>query len=911
MATDLISSYGICSKRRIPQYCFSFFGVFLFAASGIVLGELESKSIRSPSGAPVVEMIARHPVVDKRSSMRFSAVVDLSLDAKASGALRTAQSDINFDADLACLVIRQIDADGNDLVIDASLGVAKPGRHQLSVEAAPVPGVSEVVLECRMAGLSGKAVFSDFEWDPQSARLYDTASTRRVIAIGKTPALEIDGRIVPPLMVHGQNLETSDDAAASIEDSKLPYANGLRLFSLNAWFPGVTRQNTAANLQSLVREFPEAYFMMRVWLGPRGQFFKDYPDERLVMDDGNHTADMATPTSDVWRRYVEASVRRFALEMRKLPEVERLAGIVPMYYVTGEWQLGDPGSPYKPKSALWRMSGFGEPHRKAFADRALEAYGGLAEVNAAWGTAYGSPDEIAIPTAEERERASWGVLRDPGKDRRVIDHSRFLSLSVSDAILWSSRAFRMAFEDRILTGPFYGHILEHAWSATGVQQQGHLAIGRLLDSPFIDFHGSPYSYSNDSRFPGLPMVTNAILDSAGLHGKAAFLEEDTFTHIAKPPEGFIAPGAHQKTNSLEETLDVLKRNLGTSLARGYIHYWMGLLQDGRFNLPEIWDAYKPVFEWLKADPVRPAYRPQVAMVVDENALPYLAEGDRAVVGRWLYELRNILARVDTTVGIYLQSDLDKIPDSVRCLVLATPYEIDAKAKEALRTRWMRDGRVIVFCQFPDAFTEAARLDPPGAITGMNLKVLDRAAQPVSTVTADGLFGPWAEQTVGAPLDRAVIYWRPNATLPPIGPIMVVDDPEAVPLARYNALPGKPVSVAMKQMEGWTSVFTGVHSLTPAMWRTLAAAGGTHLYLDNPSEDFDRPDVIEATDDFLMVISGRDGGRTLSFLEPVKLVPVDGGSGSSETLSKSHQLRLEAGKPRLFRLERGGAVNQSQ
>jgi len=364
----------------------------------------------------------------------------------------------------------------------------------------------------------------------------------------------------------------------------------------------------------------------------------------------------------------------------------------------------------------------------------------------------------------------------------------------------------------------------------------------------------------------------------------------------------MAPGAHQQTKSLEETLDVLNRNLGTSLARGYIHYWMGLLQDGRFNLPEIWDNYRPVFAWLQKSPLRPAYRPQVALVIDEQSIPYLAEGDRGIVGRWLYELRSILARVDTTMGVYLQSDLDRIPDSVRCLVLATPYRISAADEEILRRRWMRDGRSIVFCQFPDVFDDQpGRNDTPGRITGVRLEMLDTTAQPVSSVTGEGIFAAFAGQRIGQPVDRAAIFWRPKAALEQIGPLVCIEDPDAISLARYDNVPGQPVSVAMKTMDDWTSVVTGVHSLTPAMWREIMRNANAHLYLDAPGEDFDRPDVIEATSDFVMVISGRDGERKLTLPEPGKLIPLDGGPDSPE-LSRQHNLRLRAGVPRLFRIE---------
>lgn len=67
----------------------------------------------------------------------------------------------------------------------------------------------------------------------------------------------------------------------------------------------------------------------------------------------------------------------------------------------------------------------------------------------------------------------------------MIDFSRFHSDSVAEAIARASAEIGRAFHDRVIVGPFYGYTLEHAWSATGPQQQAHLALGGVLRSPDV------------------------------------------------------------------------------------------------------------------------------------------------------------------------------------------------------------------------------------------------------------------------------------------------------------------------------------------------------------------------------------------------------------------------------------------
>lgn len=98
-----------------------------------------------------------------------------------------------------------------------------------------------------------------------------------------------------------------------------------------------------------------------------------------------------------------AAIRRFVLELRKSPSAARLVGFIPMYYLTGEWQYADPGSPMGEKSNDYRMAGFDENHRSAFAAWAVEKHGSLDAVNAAWGTRYGG---AAISLCRQQRNAA-------------------------------------------------------------------------------------------------------------------------------------------------------------------------------------------------------------------------------------------------------------------------------------------------------------------------------------------------------------------------------------------------------------------------------------------------------------------------------------------------------------------------
>ena len=100
-----------------------------------------------------------------------------------------------------------------------------------------------------------------------------------------------------------------------------------------------------------------------------------------------------------------------------------------------------------------------------------------------------------------------------------------------------------------LVGGFFGYVLELAWNmgffatpstipdanVSTIQRSGHLGLGRLLESPDIDFLVSPHSYGfRGMGGDGLPMQPAEALRR---HGKIYFMEEDALMHNNFDPGG--------------------------------------------------------------------------------------------------------------------------------------------------------------------------------------------------------------------------------------------------------------------------------------------------------------------------------------------------------------------------------------
>ena len=307
---------------------------------------------------------------------------------------------------------------------------------------------------------------------------------------------------------------------------------------------------------------------------------------------------------------------------------------------------------------------------------------------------------------------------------------------------------------------------------------------------------------------------------------------------------------------MTQTIAVLRRDLGVAAARNQMLLWQNLFSEGRFNDQQIWDLYKPYLTWMQQrTQTAPPFQPQVAVLADPENISLLKNKAYGITERWLYQNRFPLNRVDASVGYYLQSDLDKLPDSVRCIVMLNPFRITAEQKTVLKERFMHDGKMIIFCYMPDIYGDS-ELTPDGTgFCGMELELKPGPILPESR--ANGKISPDA---------RGVRFGGRQFGLQkeqPCAPFLKVTDSDAVIFAQYTTT-GE-ASCALKEMNGWTSVYLGSPGLPPLAWRELFKKAGCHLYLadDDFSTDFDKPDFIQANGDFLMVQSATGGAKKIN------------------------------------------------
>jgi len=195
--------------------------------------------------------------------------------------------------------------------------------------------------------------------------------------------------------------------------------------------------------QSILVVNPKALLLPRVGADAPGWWLEQHPDAAMIYEGGvprsseperGVRGEKASVCDRQYRADAAAHLERICRHlMEKFPE--NFAGIHPCGQNTGEWFYED----------TWRrpLSGYDPATLKAWRE---------------WLRARGVPDaeKAEVPTPEARHAAPDGVLRDPAKERRLIDFARFQQEEMADMVLALANAARRGTDGKKLVVFFYG-----------------------------------------------------------------------------------------------------------------------------------------------------------------------------------------------------------------------------------------------------------------------------------------------------------------------------------------------------------------------------------------------------------------------------------------------------------------------
>ena len=300
------------------------------------------------------------------------------------------------------------------------------------------------------------------------------------------------------------------------------------------------------------------------WLGYEAEHGYQIADADFVDPRPNVRSLIAlqSVSSEQWKRDAGEALARLIDHIESGPYAERIVG----YHVG----FGPCAEVMQWGRACGHYGDYGIAQLRNFYRWAEEKYGSREGVRAAWELPEIDENACFLPSPEVRYARNDtldGLMR-VGK-MLCIDYDRFVSDAVVDAVTHFGRIVKEK------TGKAYGSFYGYMNFCENAQYAGHLAIDRLLDSPYIDFLAAPKSYyrANENN-PGGEMIP-----AQSVNLKKLWLDElDNRT--------FLAGDGNGRVDNVEDTCGVFWREFAKNLSHNSGFWWMDL-GGGWFDHPAL------------------------------------------------------------------------------------------------------------------------------------------------------------------------------------------------------------------------------------------------------------------------------------------------------------------------------------
>ena len=558
-----------------------------------------------------------------------------------------------------------------------------------------------------------------------------------------------------------------------------------------------------ASAHAVLAQDPRGLMIPRVHVSPPPEWLAGHPEERLTYHNGRTSMDNPWPrekeegcwTSGVWRDAAARELARYVSYVEAQPYGEHILGYHINHGVCGEWVHTAAGTGF--------LADYSRANVAAFREWLREKYGTVGALREAWADVDVDFCSATIPGAQQRRGDSISVLRDPVRERQVIDFYLFHAHSVADTLCYFARAVKEACDRRKLVAAFYGYLCGLSWHPTYTLESGHFALRQVLDSPDIDFVSAPCSYSHRacrsgvSAFPG-------VLGSVAYAGKMWLDENDVRTHLT-------SNHGWGWTDNAQDTIHVQRRHLGNVLANGAASWWFdmegGWYADGP-TMTEIANLTRIAKGLLNFDRTSQA---EVAFVVDEESMAF-TESNNNISWCFLEGMSVELARLGAPVETILLSDLPKAT-GFKLYIFPNAYELDDRRRQLISDIVKGDGKTALWMHAPGYIRDSSA----SVINMCDFVGLDicqaEGHYSLTARTVPGKLGAIGELFYGSDRRICPVFW--------------VQDKDSETLAISEDF-GRPV-LSRKLIGDWTSVYSMCGPLPASVLREIARDAGVHIW----------------------------------------------------------------------------------
>jgi len=586
---------------------------------------------------------------------------------------------------------------------------------------------------------------------------------------------------------------------------------------------------------------PKAYVFPRVYMCSPPWWDDRHPDQLVKWEDGTTARKIGRKStfpswaSVEYRQASAKNLRRFIEHVRKQWYADRVIGY---HIASGMWEEWFYWSSTGSSDGLSDLVDYSEPMARAFQKWLTEKYPSDAALQRAWNSDTATLATVQIPTSAERQATDSFVWRDPAARQKVIDFYRFYCENVTEIIKVLARTAKEATDGEQLVGVFYGYMF-FAYADNWMQDNGHLALQKLLQCKDIDFLTAPSAYAFRELGTGYS-TGEAATDAMRLHGKYYMNENDYRTHLVPQQE------AYRRISTIKESESVQLRELGNMITHGWGGWWFDM-GGGWYDAPEFMEIIKKLNEiGERSICFDRSANAEIAVVVDEDSIFYSGL-KKTLMLPLMYDQILPLGKLGAPFDWVFLNDIDAAP-AYKFYIFINPFHVTDQQRNAIRRLKSRGAKGLLWL-YGAGFAGDKSLDVKGCtdVTGIRMKMENKAGPLFVRITDQGA------RSLPS-VDAATTYGTKNL----IGPLLYPDDPQVEVLGTLegHGVPG----LVLKKVDGVDAYYSAAPTLPSSVLRAMAARAGVHIY--------DRQDdVVYANSSFLSIHTLGAGVRNIRLPKP--------------------------------------------
>ena len=531
-----------------------------------------------------------------------------------------------------------------------------------------------------------------------------------------------DGKLFAPILQShvGAQVKIAKDAGIDIITFPVQVAD----FMQENGKPNI--DNLKNTLDEIISANPNAKIIVRVRCYPPKWWNKKYPDDMTYTADGKQGF-FASIISPRFRK----DVGNAFTQIIKYCEANYNKNVVGYHAGGGnscEWYMTD----------TWRnprfRQGYGKSETNSWRTWLAKKYPNSQALQKAWNNKNVSLETAPVPTPQERK---IDFLSNPQTQQNVIDFNRFRQDEVSATVNFFAKIIRTNAPKKLAL-TFYGYTAQFSYHINGAGVTGHFNLWNTLKSENIDIFCAPTSYFY--RALGTPTINMTASETITRAGKIWLDEDDIRTHRCPPTEQQV--GSFETClKNVDETKEILKRQMIHEAIKNNASWWMDLTGLGWYEEAEIWEVQK-MFDKIEKDIIANGklYEPEFAFYADERSILHssLTSKSKCTTGLFnLYEKN--FTKFATPYGKYLFADFAYgKPINAKLHLFASTYALTANERKIMREKTRNTCAIFAWIPaYIDADKNVFSENAVEEATGFKVKLAKNLTSAKLNPTSDG------------------------------------------------------------------------------------------------------------------------------------------------------------------------------